>query len=102
MSRNYYRDLEIVPIIGDGNCLFRAVSFCMYGTQNFHQDVRAAVVQNVIQKWSFYENFLEGVDRTEYEKFMGQNGEYGGEVELHSIADVNPDCKFTIYVKADN
>ena len=32
-------------MIGDGNCLFRAVSHQLYGTQNYHYQVRAAGVQ---------------------------------------------------------
>jgi hypothetical protein len=32
--------LQRNPIIGDGNCLFRAISFFLYGHQNSHLQLR--------------------------------------------------------------
>jgi len=31
-------NFEVIPIIGDGNCLFRAISYCLYGTEDRHPE----------------------------------------------------------------
>ena len=39
LHRNY--------IVGDGNCLFRAISYSLYGHQNYHQQLRQLAVQTL-------------------------------------------------------
>ena len=36
---------------GDGNCLFRALSLAMYGTENKHGDIRDQVVRELRNEW---------------------------------------------------
>ena len=35
---------KLHPILGDGNCFFRALSYIMYGTEDRHTSVRASLV----------------------------------------------------------
>jgi len=44
----------IIPIIGDGACLFRAISFVLYDTQDKAQEVRKKIVTHVINNWEDY------------------------------------------------
>ena len=39
----------VVPIIGDGACLFRAISFILYDTQVMAREVREAIVEHVVE-----------------------------------------------------
>ena len=34
---------KLHPILGDGNCFFRALSYIMYGTEDRHASVRASI-----------------------------------------------------------
>ena len=41
----------IVPITGDGACLFRSLSFVMYDTQLMAREVRELIVRHVVENW---------------------------------------------------
>lgn len=41
----------IVPIRKDGACLFGTLSYLMYGTQMFAQDIREEIVNHVVNNW---------------------------------------------------
>lgn len=32
---------ELIPIKGDGNCLFRAISYCLFGTEEKDNEIRS-------------------------------------------------------------
>ncbi|GBO35865.1 hypothetical protein AVEN_44428-1 [Araneus ventricosus] len=36
-----------IPFVGDGNCLVRAISFCIYGSEDFYAEIRENVIQNI-------------------------------------------------------
>ena len=40
-----------IPIIVDGACLFRSLSFVMYGTDLMSKKVRELIVRNVVENW---------------------------------------------------
>lgn len=44
----------IIPITGDGACLFRAISFVLYGTQDKAQVVRKMIVTYTMNHWEYY------------------------------------------------
>lgn len=39
--------LEIYPVLGDGNCVYRAIAYGNFGNAEFHQQVRTAIVAAV-------------------------------------------------------
>lgn len=40
---------ERISIIGDGNCWFRAISLLISGTEEFHADIRAALIKVLLK-----------------------------------------------------
>lgn len=48
----------MVPVIGDGNCLFRANSYCWYGSEDRKTEICLIVVDKVIK--SAYNNLIIG------------------------------------------
>jgi hypothetical protein len=92
--------LEIVAILintlvafhvrGDGNCLFRAISYFVHGTVEEHANVREAVVQYIVDNWSDFEETLEpfAEDAATYREKMlhipkdGTHPEYGDHAEI--------------------
>lgn len=100
MSRGH-----VVHIRGDGNCMFRSVSFCIYGTQERHRDIRIHVVERVVENWHRYKDFIIG-DRSygvhlwsasDYRNLMSTDGEYAGHVELHCTSELYPDYTFKVH-----
>lgn len=43
-------NLEIVDVIGDGNCLFRAISVSKHFTEDFHEQLRKQAAEIFIKK----------------------------------------------------
>ncbi|VVC86332.1 unnamed protein product [Leptidea sinapis] len=100
-----FMDRRIIPIRGDGNCLFRSLSFCIFGTQERHREIRLDAVNRVVDNWHRYKDFIIG-DRSygflihspsDYRSLMSRDGEYAGHVELHSVSELYPDFKFLVH-----
>jgi len=49
-----------LAVRGDGNCLFRAIAFFVYGDVEKHYIVRADVVNHVVANWNHFQPFLQG------------------------------------------
>ncbi|VVC31227.1 OTU domain,Reverse transcriptase domain [Cinara cedri] len=56
----------IIPIIGDGACLFRAISFVLYDTQDKAQEVRKNIVTYVINHSEDYSIMSHDSDGNNY------------------------------------
>ena len=86
----------IVPIIGDGACLFNSLSFILYNRQERSQKVRNTIVSFVAENWNvFYwlshdsngDNFSTPA---EYVREMSQPTTYGGTCELTAAGEIHP------------
>jgi hypothetical protein len=47
-------EYQFTLIAGDGNCLFRSVSYLIFGTQKEHRNIRLRVVNFIINNWDVY------------------------------------------------
>ncbi|XP_014259302.1 OTU domain-containing protein 1-like [Cimex lectularius] len=80
----------------DGNCLFRALSFCLFGFEEHHPDIRHRCVHHVLRHWDSYKNFIIGDESfgakistpEDYGRHMGADGTYGGHVEITAAVDI--------------
>ncbi len=63
---------QIHPIMGDGNCLFRSLSYLLFGNEDNHQQIRqllaefVAVNSRVLAKYCFSNNLEEHIARMKY------------------------------------
>ncbi|GBN07846.1 hypothetical protein AVEN_261767-1 [Araneus ventricosus] len=68
--QKYYK----IPIVDDENCLLRAISFCIYGSEDFHAEIREEVIQNITTRWGSLKDFTilkESAVYKEYEMYYG-------------------------------
>ncbi|OBZ74542.1 OTU domain-containing protein 3 [Grifola frondosa] len=75
------------PTLGDGNCLFRALSDQLYGTQSHHLELRRDICDWIQSHKSRYEPFVDderGLDV--HLQCMRQQATYGGHLELSAFA----------------
>jgi hypothetical protein len=88
----------LLDVEKDGNCLFRALSFTMYGNQTEHISIRNQVVDHIVNNWEQYENFPEKYynDKKEYETNMKKLGEWASDLEL-SVANEIFKIKIELY-----
>ncbi|KAG7442737.1 cysteine proteinase [Guyanagaster necrorhizus] len=85
--------LYAAPTVGDGNCLFRALSDQYYGSPARHAQVRRDVCDWIAQHRERYEGFVDvdefgsGKEGLEgYLRGMRENATYGGHMELSAFA----------------
>ncbi|KAF9022831.1 cysteine proteinase [Hymenopellis radicata] len=83
--------LYAAPTLGDGNCLFRALSDQYYGSEGMHGKVRQDICDWIDAHRERYEGFVDvdefgkgGMDG--YLRGMRQNATYGGHMELSAFA----------------
>lgn len=79
-------NLDMLDVVGDGNCQFRAVSNALYGSQDHHLRVRAAAVAHIRDHADEYINFL-GEDLELYCAEMSKSGTWGDELTLRALCD---------------
>jgi hypothetical protein len=53
-------ELEMVTIVGDGNCQFRSISQQLFGCESHHEFVRTATVQYMCEHATHFGVFFEG------------------------------------------
>lgn len=46
---------KIIPMPPDGSCLFHSISFCVYDSLLFSEEVRSEIVNFVLNNWDTYE-----------------------------------------------
>ncbi|XP_062611086.1 uncharacterized protein LOC134272924 [Saccostrea cucullata] len=77
-------------IIGDGNCFFRAISFSLANSEDFHYVIRHAVCEHIMENKELFKPFLrDGVQSVESHLSstqMSQGGTWATEVEIFATA----------------
>lgn len=78
----------VVPITGDGACLFNSLSYLMYGTEQMAREIRKLIVSHVTKNWTEFSvmshdnNGNNYMSSAEYFADMSQLYIYGGLCEL--------------------
>lgn len=90
---------ELVKIIGDGNCLFRSISYNLFGKQIYHMYIRQACVDYMLKYKNEYSIYFEEGKFTKYIKNMLNDGYWGDELCIKAIADTF-DC--VVYIITSN
>ncbi|TFK37508.1 hypothetical protein BDQ12DRAFT_143460 [Crucibulum laeve] len=79
--------LYAAPTVGDGNCLFRALSDQLHGTPSKHAQLRQEVCDWIERHQARYEPFVEDERGLEtHLRCMRENATYGGHMELSAFA----------------
>ncbi|KAG0149006.1 hypothetical protein CROQUDRAFT_654086 [Cronartium quercuum f. sp. fusiforme G11] len=78
--------------VGDGNCLFRALSDQFYGTPEHHGRVRTDVCNYLAEHEARYRAFVDTDEEESWEtrlQEMRKQGTYGGHLELSAFASLH-------------
>lgn len=90
----YERGMHIFKVAGDGNCLFRAVSHQLFGTDESHAELRALCVSHMQAYAKRFKLFCEDFDR--HVESMSMLGTWGTEMEIRALEEIN-DMLICIY-----
>lgn len=74
----------VVPMEGDGNCLFRALAH----PERDHAQVRASVARHLSDHWATYSCFVCEKERDGYLRAMATPGVWGDELALSAYSDL--------------
>ena len=76
---------NVISIQRDGNCLFRAVSYCMYNTEDTHSEITLSNINKIMNDWEYYTILISDQsminNAKDYKYLLSKDGEYGGSVE---------------------
>jgi hypothetical protein len=88
LTKNQVSHLFIpVKVMGDGNCLFRAISFAVLGTERFHKILRVLTVHILVKYFDYFISISEKKDEfTSYIESVAQNHNFSGEVEEMALS----------------
>ena len=81
-------------VVGDGRCMFRALSWLQFGTEDMHQYLSNAIVDEVMQHWSRYQDLFITVHGENlaspkaYEAYMRNTRSFGTLVEALGFVHV--------------
>ena len=78
--------LDMVVQKGDGNCQFRSLSYGMYGTPDYHRNVRKTTVDYIFRNRHYFELFL-GEDFKAWAKQMSRDRTWGDELTLRAACE---------------
>ena len=87
----------MVDITGDGNCLYRALSRFIFGTESLHNRIRNEIYQEALNRAANYPDITLNTERgpmriRDYINLINTEGFYGGELDLSiacSIYNIN-------------
>ncbi|CAM9486523.1 unnamed protein product [Pylaiella littoralis] len=82
--------LRVVPVEGDGNCLFRSVSHQVYGDDSHHRLVRARCMEYMESEAHFFEPYVEG-DMAAFLRYLDvkrQNAVWGDDPEVQALCEI--------------
>ena len=99
---------RVIRIQGDGNCMFRALSYVVAGTEDHHSSIRAVIIQHmknlgssILQHITAHRAY-HSVDEYVEQTGMDKDGTWGTDIELHTFAHLTQACVFTYCVQDSN
>ncbi|VDI70575.1 Hypothetical predicted protein [Mytilus galloprovincialis] len=102
-SYNIGPPIACKTITGDGNCLFRAISYSLSSRQEYFGKVRRAIVDHLMRNAEIFRSFLQPRFKTVEEHIqtlkMVENNTWGTELEILACADL---LKTDIYTFFNN
>ena len=98
-------NVQIVKILGDGSCLFRALSYLLFGNEERHLQIRVEIVEYIMGRWEEYQMRtcdVVGNPYTtchDYEQAMTRRETYGSACEIQAASEIFLGYCFEIYME---
>ena len=79
--------LHIVQVIGDGNCLYRAIAHQFYLDENRHQEIRLLVHSHLAAHRDRFQPFCS-INYDDFLKYQEESGNWADDIELKALEEV--------------
>ena len=80
-----HMNAHIIRQHGDGNCLFRAVAYLVYGDASVHDVVRAKCLEIMTKNKNYFQDFISA-DVDAYLTHLKKDAVWGGHTEIHAMS----------------
>lgn len=82
--------MQIVDVGSDGNCLFRAIAYQLYGDEDKHKLIRTKTMEYIMAEKKYFGSFIEGgVPKVkEYTDRKSCNGIWGDDIEIQAFSEI--------------
>lgn len=77
---------KLHPILGDGNCFFRALSYIMYGTEDCHTSVQASIALFSELNVDCFKKYCTSSVVMEHIRCMKHEAVFATQMEAHAAA----------------
>ena len=94
------KNMNLVTVVGDGNCFYRCISYALEGTENFHSYYREIVYEELNENKKIYRDFING-DVDTYIERMRTDKEWADNIELQAFAN-KTGIQIILYNMTDN
>jgi hypothetical protein len=96
------RKFTILPMLGDGNCFYRAVAAAYYKDIDMHHMLRRLVMEHILEDESMYSTYVDSSNKKSFRGIVNANKRLG--VWNTDLADVVPvaisrtlNCRVEVY-----
>lgn len=94
---------KVKQIEGNGNCFFRAISYCVAQSEHFHLEIRKLVCNYLLQNQNFFKSYLRPGDNSVQSHLLStqmiREGAWATEIEILAVSHI---LKLDIYTYSDN
>mmetsp|Transcript_21107 Transcript_21107/g.26089 ORF Transcript_21107/g.26089 Transcript_21107/m.26089 type:complete len:661 (-) Transcript_21107:170-2152(-) len=88
MEKLKKKGLEMIEMEGDGNCLFRAVSYQVYGDDKMHTEIRKRCLDFMAKDEAHFSQFVTGESFRDYIRRKRFDGVHGNNPEIQAISEL--------------
>ena len=85
-------DRKIHPILGDGNCLFGAISYLMFWQEDYHQQIRNFLMDFIIFNRDVFCKYCIERPLEEHVAHMKYDTIWGTDIEIRAVASCLQIC----------
>lgn len=86
------KNLQIKPVGGDGNCLFRAVSDQIYNSELHHRAIRRFCLDYIELEENFFKNYVvQGNNPMKFKEYLlkkREDGVWGDDIEIQALSEI--------------
>ena len=95
------QNAELITIIGDGNCQYRAIAYWLFNNQDLYNYIKQESLKFIFTNPHLFKNFILDNDLNLYLNQMIKDKEYGDELTLSAIS-LSFDVCINVYDYSNN
>ena len=58
INQNNIKIIKIIKVIGDGNCLYRCISYFLLGNEQFYSDIKNEIISWIDKNLDLFKDFF--------------------------------------------